>query len=602
MFDYRSVHRVAHTCLLAIGLAVLAGCGGTDGSAATGTPAQAPADGSPPPPASTQVPATPASLQASAGNAQASLTWSSSSGAASYHVKRATTSGGPYTQVGAPSSAAYTDSSLTNGTMYYYVVSAVNSGGESADSTQASALPTAPASTPTTTPSVPTGVAATPGNAQVTLRWAASSNAASYHVKRATVAAGPYTQVGAPASSPYVDLSVTNGTTYYYVVSGFSSSGESANSMQVTALPTAPAASPPPTTLGTWINVTPPGVNLTDSLSCQNFGFETVQVDPNKSSNLYAFLHCQGLWKSTDYGLTWTGPVNTGSNGARITDCAGGITIPPKSAASVPTVYISCIRGSGLGFWKSVDGGVNWTNYQVPPGSSGYQDFYPPVIDPYDENHLLMPGHEQNFMRESVDGGHTWTNIPMSSGMMQNGGTGEIFFIDTGDAASTRTMWLWMGQVAGGIYGTWRTTNSGATWTKVDKNEHPHGVEQIYQPDNNGVLYMAGSYSDLGNGVLRSTDYGQTWTHVGSSAAGEAVVAGTSKNVYSMFGYPIGLGQSTGAAFEIGAQPGTGTWVPPSVPSGMFQGPGQIQVVNDGTHNILVGAMHNAGLWRYIEP
>ncbi|HMK31492.1 MAG TPA: glycoside hydrolase family 44 protein, partial [Terriglobales bacterium] len=61
--------------------------------------------------------------------------------ATSYKVKRGTTSGGPYTQVGAPTSASYSDSGLSNGTTYYYVVSALNSAGESGNSGQASATP-----------------------------------------------------------------------------------------------------------------------------------------------------------------------------------------------------------------------------------------------------------------------------------------------------------------------------------------------------------------------------------------------------------------------------------------------------------------------------
>ena len=135
----------------------------------------------------------------------------------------------------------------------------------------------------------------------------------------------------------------------------------------------------------------------------------------------------------------------------------------------------------------------------------------------------------------------------------------------------------------------------------VDKNEHPHGAAQIYQPDNNGVVYMAGIYSAHGWGVLRSTDYGQTWSHVGNGG-GEAVVVGTSKNIYSMYGYPVGAGGTTNDNFQLGAQPGTGTWVAPGTPAGLTQGPAQISVVNDGAHNILVGAMWNSGVWRYIEP
>ena len=176
------------------------------------------------------VPPTPAGLTATAGNAQVTLAWTASNGATSYHVKRATVSGGPYTQVAAPTSPSDTDTGLTNGTTYYYVVSAVNSAGESANSSQVNAIPVGP-------PPTPTGLTATAGNAQVVLTWTASSGATSYHVKRATVSGGPYTQVAAPTSPNDTDTGLANGTTYYYVVSALNSAGESSNSSQVSATP-----------------------------------------------------------------------------------------------------------------------------------------------------------------------------------------------------------------------------------------------------------------------------------------------------------------------------------------------------------------------------
>ena len=90
-----------------------------------------------------QTPPTPLGLIATAGNAQVVLSWLSSSGATSYTVKRSTTSGGPYTQIANPTATTYTDTGLTNGTPYYYVVSAANSAGESANSAQVSATPAA---------------------------------------------------------------------------------------------------------------------------------------------------------------------------------------------------------------------------------------------------------------------------------------------------------------------------------------------------------------------------------------------------------------------------------------------------------------------------
>ena len=95
--------------------------------------------------AASPIPATPAGLVASAANAQVILSWTASSGATSYSVKRSITSGGPYTQVGTPTAASFTDTGLTNGTEYFYVVSAANASGASANSAQVNATPIASA-------------------------------------------------------------------------------------------------------------------------------------------------------------------------------------------------------------------------------------------------------------------------------------------------------------------------------------------------------------------------------------------------------------------------------------------------------------------------
>jgi hypothetical protein len=73
-----------------------------------------------------------------------SLSWTASAGAGSYNVKRSTTSGGPYTLVGGVTGTSFTNTGLTNGTTYFFVVSALGGGVESANSIQVSATPTAP--------------------------------------------------------------------------------------------------------------------------------------------------------------------------------------------------------------------------------------------------------------------------------------------------------------------------------------------------------------------------------------------------------------------------------------------------------------------------
>jgi hypothetical protein len=179
------------------------------------------------------VPAAPTGLTATAGNAQVLLSWTGSSGATSYYVKRSTTSGSGYAQVTTTAATTYTDTGLTNGTKYYYVVSAYNAAGQSGDSIEVSATPTASVGAPP----VPVNLQATAGNAQVTLLWSSSAGATSYNVKRSATSGGPYAPVTSVAVASYTDAGLTNGTTYYYVVSAVNGSGESANSAPASATP-----------------------------------------------------------------------------------------------------------------------------------------------------------------------------------------------------------------------------------------------------------------------------------------------------------------------------------------------------------------------------
>ncbi len=103
----------------------------------------------------TTPPAAPTGLIATAGNGNTSLDWADNgeSDLAGYTVSRATTSGGPYTTVNGSllTVSAYSDGGLTNGTTYYYVVTASdNSANESANSAEASATPSGGGSGPTT--------------------------------------------------------------------------------------------------------------------------------------------------------------------------------------------------------------------------------------------------------------------------------------------------------------------------------------------------------------------------------------------------------------------------------------------------------------------
>ena len=86
--------------------------------------------------------AAPAGLTVTPGNGKVVLSWNALSGATSYNVKRATSSGGPYTTLKTGlTTTTYTDATVVNGTVYYYVVSAIKSGVETANTAQLNAIP-----------------------------------------------------------------------------------------------------------------------------------------------------------------------------------------------------------------------------------------------------------------------------------------------------------------------------------------------------------------------------------------------------------------------------------------------------------------------------
>ena len=436
-------------------------------------------------------------------------------------------------------------------------------------------------------PAAPSNLTAVAGDGQVALSWTRSAGATAYHIKQATISGGPYAEVATSTTPSFTRSGLADGTTYDFVVTASNAAGESPSSHEVASTPSAG-----PGSFGVWTSVTPAGIDLS-----LGYGTQTVAVDPQRPSDLYANFNSQGIYKSTDYGLTWSGPINTGTNGAQITG-DGNFAIASGGAGHAPILYGGFIHNSP-GFWRSLDGGVSWETYTVAP-LGARQDVYPPSVDPYDPQHLILCPHENNGLFESKDGGKTWAALSTDPGMTQSGGTAFAFFIDTGSAATTAKTILWIPQGTGGTIGTWRTENGGTAWTRVDTNEHGHGCCQIYQPGG-GVVYMAGVYSALGDGVLRSADYGKTWTHVGAAGAQNGVF-GSADRLYAMWGWAC-VPCSIAPSLEVADAAAPGACTPVPTPAGMVGGGfSQAAVTFDGAHWVIVVAMWDKGLWRCVEP
>ena len=186
-------------------------------------------------------PSKPAGVTVSGGDTQATVSWTAVTGATSYNIYYGT-SAGVTTATGtkvANATNPQTVTALTNGTPYYFVVTAVNAGGESAVSSEKTATPAA-APQP---PGSPTGRVVTSTVAgQITVTWNQVAGATSYKVyylqasstptKAAVLATTPATG----ATPPLNVTGLTSGATYYVLVTAVNAGGESGTQTNAQAI------------------------------------------------------------------------------------------------------------------------------------------------------------------------------------------------------------------------------------------------------------------------------------------------------------------------------------------------------------------------------
>jgi beta-glucanase (GH16 family) len=299
----------------------------------------------------------PTGLTATAGNQQVSLSWNAVPGATSYNVKCSMTNGGPYATIASPTTTGYTNTGLVNGTTYYYVVSQVNAVAESTNSTQVSATPVcAP-------PAAPAGLTATAGDSLVSLRWNTSSGATSYNVKRSLVNGGPYTLLsGGLTGTNCTDSVVTNGTTYYYVVSAVNAGCESTNSIQASAMPTnhppvLAAISNQTILAGRTLLITNSATDTDTPAQTLTFSLLTAPANAaiNASSGVFTWRPTMAQSPSTQ-----TVAVVVSDNGTPIMSATQSFTATVIKP-SVPALNAGSITNGKFGFWINGDSGPDYT-------------------------------------------------------------------------------------------------------------------------------------------------------------------------------------------------------------------------------------------------
>jgi len=203
---------------------------------------------------------------------------------------------------------------------------------------------------------------------------------------------------------------------------------------------------------------------------------ERLVVDPKNSNILFCGTRANGLWKSTDAGVTWNqawSDVTTTPNGNGICfvlfDPSGNVV----SGAS-QTIYIGVSRTGSSNIYKSTDGGATFTDITATT------DFMP--------------------HRVALQGTTMYVTYSDNEGPSSTDGYGKLYKLNTAT-------------------GTWTNITPGANVTPAQGRDYPYGGISIDPANANRIVVSTcGMYwnNQFGTGwgdfIFLSTDGGSTWT------------------------------------------------------------------------------------------
>ena len=228
-----------------------------------------------------------------------------------------------------------------------------------------------------------------------------------------------------------------------------------------------------------------------------------------------------GVWKTTDFGRTWTPIFDDQPTGS-----VGSIAVAPSDPN---VIYVGSGEGLarpdlsvGDGVYKSTDAGKTWTHLGLRDG----QQIPYIIVDPRNANRLFVAvlGHpygpnEERGVYRSTDGGATFQKVLSKD---ENTGASDLEFDPKNPDIVYAAMWEqrqgpWEnGAWAGTTGGLFKSIDGGTTWRQLTRGLPAEGIVQadlaVAPSDGNRIYATVANPQTVG--IYRSDDAGESWTQI----------------------------------------------------------------------------------------
>ncbi len=266
-----------------------------------------------------------------------------------------------------------------------------------------------------------------------------------------------------------------------------------------------------------------------DPLLRGSFAFETLDETLVYVDDIFIYGPAPTPTPTPDARFTW---VRTGGP-------LGGLGYDVRMRPDNPDVMY--VTDAWAGVFMSTDGGESWfpSNEGITTRAGESGDAVPVfclTIDPHDYDTIWVGTQNVRGIFRSTDGGRTW--IEMDNGVVEREGiTFRGFAVDPRSsdivyAAAELSSWVWAGEprngrefdMTGGV--VYKTADGGQNWTAVWRGDNlaryvwidPRDPDVVYVStgifDREAANSVPSSATPGGEGVLKSTDGGQTWVNI----------------------------------------------------------------------------------------